>query len=88
VLASAVVTDGEQLLTTIRTGSSDSCVRELPDSVLSVPDVSTTSCCHVEQGDDMGKWTNFSKQHESYKQDDKNRENDKRNEDRKGKGCN
>ena len=36
----------------------------------------------------MGKWTNFNKQHESYKQDDKNRENDKRNEDRKGKGCN
>ena len=36
----------------------------------------------------MGKWTNFNKQHESYRQDDKNRENDKRNEDRKGKGRN
>jgi hypothetical protein len=36
----------------------------------------------------MGKWTKFGKQHESYKHDEKNRENDKKDEGRKGRGCN
>jgi hypothetical protein len=85
-LPPTVVTGREQLLTAIRTGISDSCVRQLPDSVPSVPDVSTTSCCHVEQGDDMSKWTKFGKHHESYKHDDKYRENDRKDERGRDKG--
>jgi hypothetical protein len=36
----------------------------------------------------MGKWTKFGKQHESYNRDEKHHGNDKKEEGRKGRGCN
>jgi hypothetical protein len=35
----------------------------------------------------MSKWTKFGKHHESYKRDDKHRDNDKRDGGRKGRDC-